>query len=97
MAKKSRPALLVQADGLATGLSQVVVAMISSNANRIGPAFRVSLPLGTALATGAGLRVDSVVMADSLGTVHLRDVHRRIGRLADMTAVDVALRIALGV
>jgi len=38
---KLRPALIVQADDLNTGLSQVIIAMISSNLNRAGHPSRV--------------------------------------------------------
>jgi len=93
---KPRPALVVQANGLATALSQVVVEMVSSSAARSGPPFRVPLRLGSPASAGTGLRVDSVVMADVLSTIHLREVHRTIGRLADMSPVDAALRAALG-
>lgn len=42
-----------------------------------------------------GLRIDSVVMTDNLATVLDADVDRIIGRLADMRAVDAALRHTL--
>ena len=38
---KPRPALVVQSDGLQTGLPQVVVAMISSKVSRFGHLSRV--------------------------------------------------------
>jgi mRNA interferase MazF len=93
---KARPALIVQADGLGTGLSQVVVAGITSNMARAGPPCRVSIPLRSPVSRGTGLRTDSIVMADNLLTIHLREIDRRIGTLADMSTVDAALRITLG-
>lgn len=42
---KRRPALVVQADSLATGLAQTIVAMISSNMARAGHASRVAVLL----------------------------------------------------
>ena len=93
---KMRPALVVQVDGLTTGLSQVIVAGVTSNGARAGPPFRVALPLVSPLSRGTGLRSDSVVMADNLITVHLREIDRVIGRLADMAPVDAALRVIFG-
>ena len=40
---KRRPALIVQANGLATGLPQVIVAMITSKLSRAGHASRVTV------------------------------------------------------
>lgn len=40
---KRRPALVVQADNLNTGLPQMIVAMITSNMTRAGHASRVTL------------------------------------------------------
>ncbi|MBV9864258.1 MAG: type II toxin-antitoxin system PemK/MazF family toxin [Abitibacteriaceae bacterium] len=40
---KTRPALVVQADNLQTGLSQVIVAMISSHMARAGHPSRISV------------------------------------------------------
>jgi mRNA interferase MazF len=93
---KLRPALIVQADGLATGLSQVVLAGITSNLASGGPPFRFIIPLGSPARRGSGLRTDSVVMADNLLTVHFREIVRTVGKLSDMSAIDAALRAALG-
>jgi mRNA interferase MazF len=38
---KRRPVLIVQADGLATGIAQYVTAMLTSNTNRAGHPSRV--------------------------------------------------------
>ena len=35
-------------------------------------------------------------MADALATVHQREIERVLGLLPDMTAVNAALRVALG-
>ncbi|MCR4316308.1 MAG: type II toxin-antitoxin system PemK/MazF family toxin [Planctomycetes bacterium] len=37
MTYKKRPAVIVQADGLKTGLDQKIVALITSNRGRTGP------------------------------------------------------------
>ena len=44
---KRRPALVVQADNLGTGLTQTIVAMITSNPARAGHPSRVSVSLTT--------------------------------------------------
>lgn len=93
---KRRPALVVQADSLGTGLPQVVAAQISSNLSRLGHPSRVSLLLSTPEGAASGLRGDSVVMADSLATILEKAVDRVTGQLPDMTAVDAALRHTLG-
>lgn len=42
-----------------------------------------------------GLRTDSVVMADNLATVLEAEIDRVIGRMADVTSLDAALRHTL--
>ena len=92
---KLRPVVIVQADGLATGLPQVLVAMVTSNMRRAGPRCRVSIPVGSPEGRASGLLSDSVVMADCLATIYTKAIHRIIGH-ADMLQVDEALRAALG-
>ncbi len=58
---KRRPALVVQANNLRTGLSQTIVAMITSNLNRAGHVSRVSISLTTAEGQQTGLLTDSVM------------------------------------
>jgi mRNA interferase MazF len=93
---KRRPALVVQSDGLQAGLPQVVVAMNTSNMSRLGPQCRVAVPLKSAPNHGSGLRTDSVIMTDNLATILHSEIDRSIGALADMSAVDDALRKMLG-
>ena len=94
-ATKKRPALVVQADDLGTGLQQVVVAMISSNLNRRGHPSRVFITRQSPAGAATGLLTDSVVMTDNVATVLEGLIERRIGTLADMTAVDTSLRHTL--
>ena len=61
---KRRPALVVQADDLNTGLPQVLLAMITSNMRRDNHASRVRIELNSPVGKAAGLRLDS---ADSPG------------------------------
>jgi mRNA interferase MazF len=44
---KRRPALVVQADNLTTGLPQVIVALITSNLSRAGHPSRVLVQIAT--------------------------------------------------
>ena len=44
----------------------------------------------------SGLLADSVVMTDNLATVFRSAIDSKIGVLADMTPVDNALRVTLG-
>ena len=91
---KRRPALVVQADNLNTGLSQVIVAMITSQMARAGHPDRGNVLLSTPEGRQSGLLTDSVVMTDNLATVIETAVHRVIGSLP-MAAVEVALRHTL--
>ena len=93
---KRRPALVIQADELGTGLPQVVAAMITSNPVRRGHPSRVFIPLQSPAAQGTGLRTDSVVMADNLGTILHQAVAQKVGRLADLTEVNQAFLTTLG-
>src|SRR5262245_4905575 len=66
---KSRPAVVVQADNLNTGLKQLVVAMITSRMERAGHPSRIIVPVNTPVGRQTGLLKDSVVMTDNLATV----------------------------
>jgi mRNA interferase MazF len=93
---KLRPALVIQADNLNTGLPQVVLAMISSNMVRAGHPSRVSVGVSTPQGQQTGLHVDSVIMTDNLRTVLESQIRHVIGVWSDMAAVDAALRQTLG-
>ncbi|HIK46719.1 MAG TPA: type II toxin-antitoxin system PemK/MazF family toxin [Leptolyngbyaceae cyanobacterium M65_K2018_010] len=92
---KTRPALVVQADHLQTGLDQVVVAMVTSRMFRAGHPSRVSILLDSPLGRQSGLLTDSVVMTDNLATVSLAAVFRVIGSLST-AEIDRALSHTLG-
>ena len=91
---KPRPALVVQADNLQTGLPQVIVAMISSKLFRAHHPSRVTVLRSTPEGQQSGLLTDSVVMADNLATITESAIDRVIGGLS-MTEVDTALRHTL--
>ena len=92
---KIRPALVVQADGLDTGLRQTLVALITSRTWRTGLS-RVSIKADGPDGAATGLLSDSVVVADNLATVEHEKIYKRIGEYRFMHKVDVALKIALG-
>lgn len=92
---KRRPALVIQADQLDTGIDQLVIAMISSKLFRAGHPSRVLVEIGSEIGALSGLISDSVVMTDNLATVHVGEIDRGIGRIP-MPAVDDALRHTLG-
>jgi len=91
---KPRPALVVQANDLQTGLPQVIVAMITSNIQRAGHQSRVLFKLVTPEGRRSGLLNDSVVMTDNLATIAEVAVDRVIGVLP-MDEVNIALRHTL--
>ncbi len=92
---KRRPALVVQADALDTGLAQVIVAMISSKTFRANHPSRVAITLSSKEGQASGLLADSVVMTDNLATILEVAIDRVIGALP-MGGVDKALRRTLG-
>ena len=91
---KQRPALVVQADDLETGLPQIIVAMITSQMTRAGHPSRVTVLLDSEDGESSGLLTDSVVMTDNLATVALSAVSRVIGSLA-MLDIKKALQHTL--
>ncbi|MBX3288016.1 MAG: type II toxin-antitoxin system PemK/MazF family toxin [Acidobacteria bacterium] len=93
---KLRPALIVQADGLDTGLAQIVIAMISSNLNRTGHRSRVLIETASETGRQSGLLFDSVLMCDNLATIMSKMVTRKIGSIHDLNEADTALRHTLG-
>lgn len=91
---KPRSALVVQNDGLQTGLPQVIVAMITSKIFRANHPSRVLISLSTPDGQKSGLLSDSVVMTDNAATVIETAINRVIGVLP-MVNIDAALRHTL--
>ncbi len=91
---KKRPALVVQADGLRTGLRQRIVALITSNTQRTGRT-RVVVSRDSDLGRRMGLRTDSAIVVDNLATVLEREMDRVIGQCAEMEMVNAVLRTTL--
>jgi mRNA interferase MazF len=93
---KRRPAIIVQADDLTTGLPQTIVAMITSNLARGGHVSRCAVSRSSPEGRAMGLRTDSIIMTDNLATVLENEIDRAIGHCPAMEAVDLALRNTLG-
>jgi mRNA interferase MazF len=91
---KTRPALVVQADELSSGLPQVIVAMITSQTSRAGHPSRISIVAQSEQGRQSGLLTDSIIMTDNLATIRESALYRIIGSLP-MAPVDVALRYTL--
>lgn len=91
-----RPALVISADNLNTGVPQTTVAMITSNQARAGHPSRVVVNQNSTEGLQMGIMTDSVIMTDNVVTVRDNLLQRRIGHLNDMTTVDTALRHSLG-
>ncbi|BAW79626.1 transcriptional modulator of MazE/toxin MazF [Candidatus Nitrosoglobus terrae] len=92
---KKRPALVVQADGLATDLPQKIIALITSNIKRVG-ATRVHFQQQSQEVQTMGLCKYSVVVTDNLATVLDREIDKIIGYCPVMPVVDEALKQTLG-
>ena len=92
---KPRPALIVQANNLNTGLAQIIVAMITSRTFRANHPSRVTISLNTPDGVQSGLLADSIVVTDNLATVTDVAIDRVIGKIS-MKKVDQALRHTLG-
>ena|SRR5438034_1211253 len=93
---KRRPALILQRDHLGSGLSQIIIAMISSNLARRGHPSRLFSGVASAEGKAAGFRLDSVVMTDNLATVLDSEIDSALGHMVDIAAVDAALTHTLG-
>jgi mRNA interferase MazF len=91
---KTRPAIIVQADNLQTGLPQIIVAMISSQMFRAGHPSRVTILRNSPEGQQSGLLLDSVIMTDNLATIATSAIYRLIGSIP-IEDVDAALKHTL--
>ena len=91
---KTRPAIIVQADNLQTGLPQIIVAMITSQMFRAGHPSRVSILRNSTEGQQSGLLLDSVIMTDNLATIATSAIYRLIGSISTEN-VDTALKCTL--
>jgi mRNA interferase MazF len=75
---------VIQRDDLNNGLPQIIVAMISSNLARRGHPSRIFVSRDSAAGKTAGLRLDSVIMADNLATLLETEMDSILAHLPDM-------------
>ena len=92
---KRRPALVVQSNNIGTGLSQTIIAMITSNVSRTRHPSRVFVNIATPEGKQTGLITDSVIMTDNLATVLDTEIDKVIGFWSEMSLVDAALKHTL--
>ncbi|MBE9029389.1 type II toxin-antitoxin system PemK/MazF family toxin [filamentous cyanobacterium LEGE 11480] len=92
---KTKPALIIQTNNLETGLSQIIIAMITSNMSRAGHPSRYLIDVRSSIGQASGLVTDSIVMTDNLTTIAASAIYRVIGSLP-MAEIDQALRHTLG-
>ncbi|MEW6187888.1 MAG: type II toxin-antitoxin system PemK/MazF family toxin [Thermodesulfobacteriota bacterium] len=93
---KRRPALIVQADELNTGLEQIIIAMITSNLSRDGHPSRIRINKESGDGKASGILTDSVIMTDNLATIRFIEIDKTIGMLSSMEKVDGALKTTFG-
>lgn len=93
---KKRPALIVQADNLQTGLPQIIVSLITTNMRRAGHESRVEILRDSDEGKQSGLQNDSIIVTDNLATVQEKFIDKVIGSLPQMTAVESALAHTFG-
>ena len=79
---KTRPAVVVKADNLQTGLNQIIVAMVTSQMSRSQHPSRLTILLGTSEGKQSGLISDSIIMTDNLATVLSSAIFRTIGSVS---------------
>ena len=91
---KTRPAIIIQADNLETGLSQLIVAMVTSQLLRGNHPSRVTILLDSPEGQQSGLLSDSIVMTDNLVTISLSAIYRVIGSIPTIN-IDRALKHTL--
>ncbi len=91
---KTRPAIIVQADNLKTGIPQIIVAMITSQMFRAGHPSRVTILRNSPEGRQSGLLVDSVIMTDNLATIATSAIYRLIGSIPPQN-LDIALKYTL--
>lgn len=90
---KQRPALVVQADGLSTGLPNIILALITSNMTRAGLSCRVAVWNTDKEFGKTRLHSNSVILTDQLATIDQTLIAKKLGIISDMSPIDNALRV----
>ena len=94
---KKRPAIVLQADDLQTGLNQLIIGMITSNLMRKGHKSRIFVDIHTEIGQQTGLLSDSVIMADNIATVRLSEIYKRIGIFVELDILRESLKHTFGI
>lgn len=94
---KKRPAIVLQADDLQTGLDQLIIGMITSNLMRKVHKSRIFVDIHTEMGQQTGLLSDSVIMTDNIATVRLSEIYRRIGTFTELDILKESLKHTFGI
>ena len=93
---KKRPAIVLQADGLDTGIDQIIIGMVTSNLSRKGHPSRIFVEINSDSGKKTGLISDSVIMTDNISTVITRAIYRKIGGFDDIESLRDATAHTFG-
>ncbi len=94
---KKRPAIVLQANDLQTGLDQLIVGMITSNLTRKGHKSRIFVDIHTEAGRQTGLLVNSVIMTDNMATIRLSGIYRKVGSFMGLDGLKWSLRHTFGI
>ena len=94
---KKRPAIVLQADNLHTGLDQLIIGMITSNLMRKGHKSRIFIDPDTEKGKHSGLLSSSVIMTDNIATLRISEIYKKIGKLIDLDNLRDALNHTFGI
>jgi mRNA-degrading endonuclease toxin of MazEF toxin-antitoxin module len=98
VARKRRPAVVIQSDRYNRRRSAVILAAITSSQKRRGLGSKVTVARGSPVGGRAGLRTDSVVDCQTLITLPRSELVAKLGSFPPevMTQIDRAIEDALG-
>ena len=94
---KKRPAIVLQADDLQTGLEQLIIGMITSNLLRMGHPSRIFVDISTRTGQQTCLLGNSVIMTDNIATVLVSEIYQKIGTFVEQKILQVSLKHTFGI
>lgn len=94
---KKRPAIVLQADNLQTGIDQLIIGMITSNLMRKGHKSRIFIDPNTEKGKHTGLLSSSVIMTDNIATLRIPEIYKKIGKYKDLDKLKDALNHTFGI
>lgn len=94
---KKRPAIILQADNLNTGLDQLIIGMITSNLERRNHPSRIFVDVSTPLGKKTGIIGNSVIMTDNIATIRTSEIYRKLGVFEDSGVLKEPIRHTFGV